>query len=312
MPLPPSLQGSTWTIETARRLVPILVWCAQNHRTITYKELDQEIVRRGWMGYNVHAAAYGNAAGTLGNALAETEAELNLDFPPLNILVVNKANRRPGSGCDPYFRRYTKGRRFENLSWTKQGNVIQEATQDIFKCRNWTRLLQHYELEDLLRPVLTLEVDNEVIPPPTSGFSGESESEDHRLLKDYVLSHPTIVIDESIHGWLGTIEEPLPSGDRVDVCFRNGDSIIAVEVKSRISNDADLSRGIYQCVKYRAVCIAWQRALLQVPDAHAVLVIQRVLPSQLAELAERLSVDVRVVPETETRSHAKKQGIVHA
>jgi hypothetical protein len=264
------------------------------------------------MDYNVHAAAYGNAAGTLGNALAETEVELGLDFPPLNILVVNKAYRRPGIGCDPYFRRYTKGRRFENLSWAKQGSVIEEATQDIFKCRNWTRLLQHYELEDLLQPVQTLETDDEVIPPPTNGFSEEGESEDHRLLKDYVLSHPAIVIDESIRGWVGTPEEQLPSGDRVDVCFRKEDSIIAVEVKSRISNDADLSRGIYQCVKYRAVFIAWQRALLQVPDAHAVLVIQRDLPTQLAELAERLSIDVRVVPVAETRDHAKKLGIVHA
>jgi hypothetical protein len=300
MPLPPSLQGRTWTIETARRLVPILVWCAQNHRTITYKELDQEIVRRGWMNYNVHAAAYGNAAGTLGDALAETEVELGLDLPPLNILVVNKTHRRPGSGCAPYFRRYTKGRRFESLSWAKQGNVIQEATQDIFRCRNWTHLLQHYECEGLLQPVLTLETDDDVIPPPINGFSGEGESEDHRLLKEYVLNHPAIVIDESTRGWIGKAEQPLPSGDRADVCFRKGDSIIAVEVKSHISNDADLSRGIYQCVKYRAVCIAWQRALLQVPDAHAVLVIQRDLPAQLAEVAARLSVEVKIVDKRRT------------
>lgn len=312
MPLPPSLQGSTWTIETARRLVPILVWCAQNHRTITYKELDQEIVRRGWMDYNVHAAAYGNAAGTLGDALAETEAELDLHLPPLNILVVNKANRRPGSGCGPYFRRYTKGRKFENLSWAKQENIIQEATQDIFRCRNWTRLLEHYELEGLLQPVLTLATDEDAIPPPTNGFSGEGESEEHLLLKDYVLNHPAIVIDETIRGWQGNVEEALPSGDFADVCFRKGDSIIAVEVKSRISNDADLSRGIYQCVKYRAVCVAWQRALLQVPDAHAVLVIQRELPTDLAELAERLSIDVRIVPEADTRQYAKKLGIAQA
>ncbi len=309
MPLPASLQGSTWTVETARRLVPILVWCAQNHRTITYKELDQEIVRRGWMSYNVHAAAYGNAAGTLGDALAETEVELGLDFPPLNILVVNKAYRRPGSGCGPYFRRYMKGRRFENLSWAKQGNVIQEATQDIFRCRNWARLLQHYELECLLQPVLTLEADDRVISPPIKGFSGEGESEEHRQLKEYVLNHPAIVIDDNVDGWIGEEEKPLPSGDRLDVCFRKGDSIVAVEVKSRISNDADLSRGIYQCVKYRAVCIAWQRALLQVPDAYAVLVIQRALPTQLAELAERLSVDVKVV---DTLRPAKKLVISHA
>jgi len=45
-------------------------------------------------------------------------------------------------------------------------------------------------------------------------------------------------------------------------------------IQSARMNGHDLSRGIYQCFKYRAVCIAWQRAL----DAHAVLVIQEISP----------------------------------
>lgn len=145
----------------------------------------------------------------------------------------------------------------------------------------------------MLQPVLTLGSGKDVITPPTVGFSLQNESDDYRLLKDYILKNPDTVIDESTRGWLGAAEASLPSGDFVDVCFRNDSSIIAVEVKSHISNDADLSRGIFQCAKYRAVCIAWQRALQQTPDAHAVLVIQRSLPDDLSELAERLSVDVR-------------------
>lgn len=78
--------------------------------------------------------------------------------------------------------------------------------------------------------------------------------------------------------------------------FHNGPSMLAVEVKSFISSDADLSRGIFQCVKYRAVGIAWQRALLEVPNASAVLVVQQDLPLELAILAERLDVRVVVVP----------------
>lgn len=67
-------------------------------------------------------------------------------------------------------------------------------------------------------------------------------------------------------------------------------------VKSFISSAADLSRGIFQCVKYRAVGIAWQRALLEVPNASAVRVVQQDLPLQPAILAERLDVRVVVVP----------------
>ena len=87
-------------------------------------------------------------------------------------------------------------------------------------------MLQHYELEGLLQPVLTLEADDEVIPPPIKGYSGEVESEDHCLLREYVLNHPAFVIEERIHGWIGKMEEPLPSGDRADVCYRKGDSLI--------------------------------------------------------------------------------------
>ena len=36
---------------------------------------------------------------------------------------------------------------------------------------------------------------------------------------------------------------------------------IAVEVKSRISNDADITRGIFQCVKYKVVLEAMQLSL---------------------------------------------------
>ena len=298
MPIPPSLIGDTWTIQTARTIVPILVWCAQHRRTITYKHLDREIVRRR-LGHSVHAAQYGRPAGTLGDALAETESELDLALPPLNILIVNKGTRRPGDGCDTYFNRYTNGKPFRSLKWEKQGAVVAHATEDIFNCRNWDSLLRHYRMSPLTTPVL-LEgpcLDEEKIDPPVQGFSNEGESEDHKALKDYVLGNPSLVLEGTTRGWVGESEGKFPSGDSVDVVFRKEGSILAVEVKSHISADADLSRGIFQCVKYRAVALAWQRSLLDIPDARSVLVIQRELPSDLAELAARLSIEVVVIPE---------------
>lgn len=298
MPLPSSLIGNTWTIQTARAIVPILVWCAQHRQTITYKHLDDELVRRG-LGHTVHAALYGRAAGTLGDALAETEAELGLNFPPLNILVVNKNTRRPGNGCAAYFNRYTKkGKPFDSLTWDEQGAVVSYATGDIFNCRNWDSLLRHYGMAPLAISVLpeVAGLNDEAIVPPVDGFSNEGESEDHKALKEYVLRNPSLVIQGSTKGWVGTVEEKLPSGDCVDIVFRNGTSVLAIEVKSHISLDPDLSRGIFQCVKYQAVALAWQRSLLEIPNARSVLVIQRELPNVLAELADRLSIEVFVVP----------------
>lgn len=297
MPLPANLIGNTWTIQTARTIVPILVWCAQHRRTITYKHLDQEIVWRG-LGHSAHAALYGRVAGTLGDALKETEGELGLELPPINVLVVNKNTRRPGDGCDGYLNRYTKGKPFRSLTLEKQAAVVAYATEDIFNCRNWNALMRHYGMLPLTDPVLPEApgLNLKSIDPPLHGFSNEGESEDHKALKEYVLSNPSLVIEGATRGWVGKPEEKFPSGDCVDVVFRKGSSILAVEVKSHISADADLSRGIFQCVKYRAVALAWQRSRLEIPDARSVLVIQRELPSDLVELANRLSIEVFVVP----------------
>ena len=59
----------------------------------------------------------------------------------------------------------------------------------------------------------------------------------------------------------GLREFSLASADRPDVLFQCTSDVIAVEVKSHISNEADLQRGIYQCVKYRALVRAEQQAV---------------------------------------------------
>ena len=47
--------------------------------------------------------------------------------------------------------------------------------------------------------------------------------------------------------------DKLLSGDRVDVVSIMEDRTVAIEVKSKDSDWFDLRRGVYQCVKYRAV-----------------------------------------------------------
>ena len=52
----------------------------------------------------------------------------------------------------------------------------------------------------------------------------------------------------------------LPSGDKLDVYFelKNGNRI-AVEIKPSISNEADITRGIFQCVKYNSIMDALRK-----------------------------------------------------
>ena len=52
----------------------------------------------------------------------------------------------------------------------------------------------------------------------------------------------------------------LPSGDKLDVHFelKNGDRI-AVEVKPSISDDGNIIRGVFQCVKYKSIMEALRK-----------------------------------------------------
>ena len=75
----------------------------------------------------------------------------------------------------------------------------------------------------------------------------------------------------------------LDSADRVDVVFYGPSETVAVEVKSGDSNETDLRRGVFQCIKYRAVMEAMD--IRAKPIVTAILVTQELLPQNLAALA---------------------------
>ena len=84
----------------------------------------------------------------------------------------------------------------------------------------------------------------------------------------------------------------LLSGDRVDVVYFADEQVLAIEVKSRDSNRADLLRGIYQCIKYGAVLRAQEDGAREV---RTLLVTETALPDDLARVANRLDVRHRCI-----------------
>ena len=70
--------------------------------------------------------------------------------------------------------------------------------------------------------------------------------------------------------------------------FSHGTSFRAVEVKSRRSNEQDMKRGIYQCVKYREVNRA-EHLPFDV-DVEAILVTEQKLTTELSDRAKLLGV----------------------
>ena len=74
---------------------------------------------------------------------------------------------------------------------------------------------------------------------------------------------------------------------------------IGVEVKSVISGEADILRGLYQCVKYRAVLESHLSVLEEERDIRVVLALGGLLPKSLVPIRNTLGVEVveRVGPE---------------
>ncbi|HVW09896.1 MAG TPA: hypothetical protein VHC90_15010 [Bryobacteraceae bacterium] len=130
-----------------------------------------------------------------------------------------------------------------------------------------------------------------------SSFGPGGESPQHKALKEYVATHP-LSIGLPAEDYQPTFEEELPSGDRLDVSFMGADWV-AVEVKSRISTTADITRGMFQCVKYVAVMNAVQVCRGERQNARAILALQGTIPPELRSLRDQLRVDVRenVIPQ---------------
>lgn len=67
---------------------------------------------------------------------------------------------------------------------------------------------------------------------------------------------------------------------------------VAAEVKSAISSETDIVRGLFQCVKYRAVMEAVQVSEARPQNARALLVLEATFPQSLIPLRNILGVEV--------------------
>jgi hypothetical protein len=130
--------------------------------------------------------------------------------------------------------------------------------------------------------------------PVTRKYGGEAESKEHKSLKAYVLKHPACV---GVRGRpeIARDEFLLLSGDEVDVYFESENRVDLVEVKSTRSQWNDVRRGIYQCIKYRAVFLAQRRFLMPGLQVAATLVVENEVPRDLQDLAALHEVRIKVV-----------------
>jgi hypothetical protein len=172
-------------------------------------------------------------------------------------------------------------KQYKTMSLADQRLLVDSKLVEIFQYPRWGEVLEFLDLAPSKTP--SLKANN------GAGYGGEGPQ--HKALKEFVSSNPAVVnLPKSQAN--GDIEYALPSGDSVDVMFVGKAGFTAVEVKSVISNDADIERGLFQCVKYQAVT----EALLKVNGApinvRTILVLGGEFPKALLSLKNMLGVEV--------------------
>ncbi len=282
------LEGNSWTKRTARIGFPILVEYARKRQTITYSGWDKEIVKRG-LGQHVMSVLYGRPAGAIGDACKDYADQTGTKVPPINLLVVNEKLNLPGKGANEYIRRFCKDYLDRNVDPTKLSDrkkraIIDRAHTEIFDFPSWGDVLRACGLKETKRSRKRSRSKRR--HPNPGGWSSGSESNAHKRLKEQVANNPTVVglkTDDS-----GIQEFTLWSGDRVDVYFQR--EAVAVEVKTASAGFDELHRGIFQCVKYKAVLRAQQVHDRIIPVADCLLAVGGVFPKELQEIANVLGV----------------------
>lgn len=269
--------------QRARAALPLLVRQAYAGSPIFYSSLAEELGMPNPRNLNF-------VLGSVGKSMNELTAKWGEEVPPIQCLVVNKETGIPGEGIGWFLADKAE---FKKLPLRRQREIVAIELQKIYGYRHWDKVLAELGLAPT-------KLEFAPLIQRTSAFQGGGESEAHRRLKAYVASAPQRLGLSSSAG-PGETEKPLPSGDKLDVSFLHKDTWIAAEVKSTISSVEDITRGIFQCVKYRAVMEATLTAQSLPANARALLVLEGHLTPELRTLKNILGVDVfeGVVPPTD-------------
>jgi hypothetical protein len=283
--------GDSWTDHVARLAFPIVLWCAKHGYVITYGELAKELQQR-YGEERKFPTLYGRPAGKMGDVLEALSEELDDDIPPVNVVIVNGDTKLPGTGVNSYLERFLRAtERRKSITDVNRDAMAKKVIEQAHYYDKWDSVARHLGYDQLVpaRVIRDRQAAPIELPTPvhTQGSGGEGEL--HRRLKEWVAGNPECFAEFGAFK-PGKTEVPLLSGDEVDVLFEGEGIPLVVEVKARNAPDSDLWRGLFQCVKYRAVLQAMQLARGYHPNAQALLVVEGGLPSELVRLAKRLQI----------------------
>lgn len=266
------MQGDSLYLERARKTLPYLVRQAHASNTIFYSSLAQEVGMPNARNLNY-------VLGAIGNALRKLEKREKVAIPPIQCLVVNMRDGLPGEGIGDFITAD-----FSSFTKTQKKKLVDVRLADVYTYPHWDWVLEKFGLAPL--PVKV-----QKLVAKAKRYQHGGESKEHKALKAFVAANPTAI---GLRAGLpaGETEYALPSADKIDVVFQDRGLQIGIEVKSRISDTADILRGLFQCVKYRYLLEAEQVVNGKIPNSRVLLVLQSQLPRELLPVQHTLGIEV--------------------
>lgn len=263
--------------HAAKPLTRWLIDAANTRSFVTYGQAKRRLETE--VGFTtIFSAHMGVPAGRLMYRIQEVMP----DCPLLNILLVQQGDKMPSEGAGSFIASYLDDPRFNADDFRETDKqawrvACDRIAADVYAFDDWDRV---YE-----------DAFGEPLPPPKAPRARErdgmrhtrrGEGPRHRALRLWVRDHPG-AIRRSYARFRTATEVVLESADRVDVAYYGPALSVAIEVKSIDSDESDLRRGIFQCIKYRAVMQAMD-IRFDAPIT-AILVTQARLPGDLKALA---------------------------
>ncbi len=255
--------------ELVSQIIPILVgWAKYGLTNKTYGDL---IYALGYTRYS----GIGDQLGNVETVMRELRKMTGEEVPTLNALVKTPKEGIPSDGFDFVYPNYN------GLTLSEKLVFVAGINEKALNYQKWDWVLDQLGLQP--SKIIT-EQELEAI----SVHVGGGEGKEHKAIKEYVYKHP-----ESL-GITGVIrketEHPLPSMDRLDVYFVTSDCRYAIEVKPSTSPDDDITRGIFQCVKYKAVMEAVRKLEYGRYAISALLIVAGSMSDRNKQLAEVLGI----------------------
>jgi len=258
--------------ELVRLMIPIMVrWAKLGLTDKTYTDMLHIL------GYSRYQGI-GTQLGNVESVMRELKKQTGMDIPTLNALCKKPKIGIPSDGFDFVYPNYS------SLTLSEQLIFVAGLNEKAVKYQYWDKVLDKLGLKPA-KIFTSKELD--ALKKPIYGAGGEGK--EHKTLKEYIANHPESVGLKDIVA--SDTEHILQSGDKLDVYFElKNDDRNAIEVKPSTSPDQDITRGIFQCVKYKAVMDAVRIIDYGSYENKTLFVIAGEISEQNKQLAEDLGV----------------------